>query len=59
MNGGQPYQQHGGGNGQYRNNQPNGMGPQPGFDADGAPIQGNNNDGGDGEDSAEETRFNN
>jgi hypothetical protein len=54
---GQPYQQHAGGNGQYRQNQPNGTGPQPMLDVDGNPMPHQND--GDGEDSAEETRFNN
>jgi hypothetical protein len=54
---GQPYpqQQHGGGNGQYRP-QPNGMGPQPSLDGGGDGAQSSGNDG---EDSAEEQRFNN
>ncbi len=55
--GGQPYPQQNGGNGQYRH-QPNGTGPQPTFDADGQSSQGSDeNDGGD--DSSEENRFNN
>ena len=63
---GQPYQQHNGGNGQYRNDQANGMGPQPSLDGAGQANTGqsgdnNSNDGGDNndDDAPGEQRFNN